>query len=80
MQILTTGLTWIHHFDQQKAACFENEVCVSCASNIATLLTEDSGSLFFANPNFTNVTAPYKRSMLFGKSPQNIMWSFQISQ
>ncbi len=52
--------------DQQKAAWFEMDFCVSCAS--ATLPTMENGPFLFAkfHLNFTNVTAPYRDS-----SPKN---------
>ncbi len=71
--------TWIHCFDQQKAAWFEIDLCVSCASYVATLVTIENYP-FFAHQNFTNVTTPYKRSMLFGKKKKNTPWLFKMGQ
>jgi len=35
--------TWINCVDQQKAAWFESDSCMSCASYIATILTVSAG-------------------------------------
>ncbi len=50
-------VTQILSIDQQKAAWFETDFCVSCASYIYTLLTIENGT-FFAMWNLANLTEP----------------------
>ncbi len=50
----------IHRVDQQKAAWFESDFCVNCASYITTILMIDNGSYLSSNccRNVANVTTP----------------------